>query len=244
MPSPPDFPALNVQRLTDAVYRSLKERILSRAFAPGHRLKTDELAVQMGVSRTPLKDALNALASEGLVEIIPRKGTFVIGLSATDIAEVFEIRRALELLAAEVLVERVVDEEIVDLRGHLAALEQAGERKDAAGHMKRNLAFHQLFVRLAGNRRLVELYENLGAHIQIGRVHARRANWQDRLRQEKAEHGEILAALEARDRARLVAAVNVHIKRAKESLIQDIKASALTRPTQLDRRATAPAART
>ena len=119
---------------------------------------------------------------------------------------------------------RVTPAEADGLRGQLDAAREAGERSDAAEHMRRNLAFHQRFVELAGNRRLAEMYEGLRAHIQIGGVHARRVDWRGRLRQEQREHAEILAALDARDTARLAAAVDAHIGRAKASLIQDLAA--------------------
>ena len=118
---------------------------------------------------------------------------------------------------------RVTPAEADGLRAQMDALREAVERSDAAEHMRRNLAFPQRFVELAGNRRLAEMYEGLRAHIQIGRVHARRVDWRGRLRQEQREHAEILAALDARDTARL-AAVDAHIRRAKVSLIQDLAA--------------------
>jgi len=224
----PALSPLTVQRLTDTVYRTLKEQILARTFPPGHRLRVDELAEQLGVSRTPLKDALNLLASEGLVEIVPRRGTFVADLSTEDIVEVFEIRRALELLAAETLAHRITPDQLARLRAELEAVSGAGDRADVVGHMRRNLAFHQLFVELAGNRRLGELYDSLRAHIQIGRVHARGTDWRRRLRQEQIEHQEIIDALEARDTPRLLAAVTAHIKRAEASLIQDLEAAGVS----------------
>jgi DNA-binding GntR family transcriptional regulator len=215
-----------VQRLTDAAYRTLKEQILNQAFAPGQRLNVGDLARRLGMSRTPVKDALNALASEGLVDILPRKGTFVAGLSPDTLAEVFELRRALELLAAELLVPRVSESDLGRLRERLAALEEPIEHDgDVDEHMRRNLAFHRQFVELAGNRTLLEVYEGLNAHIQIARVHARWDNWQQRRRQERDEHRMILRALEARDAAALAAAVNAHIRRSKESLIEDLKSA-------------------
>lgn len=226
MDLPTAIATVNVQRLTDAAYRTLKEQILTQAFAPGQRLNIDELAGLMGMSRTPVKDALNALANEGLVEILPRRGTFVAGLSSNTIAEVFELRRALELLAAELLIERVGDDHLGQLRERLAALDAPLiNGADADEHMRRNLAFHRLFVELAGNRILLEVYEGLNAHIQIARVHARWQNWQQRRQQERDEHRAILRALEARDWPRLAAAVNIHIRRAKQSLIEDLRSA-------------------
>ncbi|MDR7544893.1 MAG: GntR family transcriptional regulator [Armatimonadota bacterium] len=218
----PSQAVVPIQRLTDAAYRTLKAQILSQAFAPGQRLHLDDLAARLGMSRTPVKDALNALATEGLVDIVPRRGTFVASLSAETIAEVFELRRALELLAAELLVARVTDHQIVELRGLLAALDESAEG-DVDEHMRRNMAFHRAFVRMAGNRKLLEVYESLNVHIQIARVHARWQNWQQRRRQERDEHQAILKALEARDAARLAAAVDDHIRRAKRSLVEDLQ---------------------
>ncbi len=226
MDSPTTIAPVTVQRLTDAAYRTLKEQILAQAFEPGQRLNVDELAGRMGMSRTPVKDALNALANEGLVEILPRKGTFVAELSPDTIAEVFELRRALELLAAELLVDRVSDADIARLRDRLVALDAPPTGgADTDEHLQRNLAFHRLFVELAGNRTLMEMYEELNAHIQIARVHARWQNWQQRRQQEREEHYAILRALEVRDWPRLAAAVNAHIRRSKQSLIEDLRST-------------------
>lgn len=220
---PDSLTAVSVQRLTDAAYRTLKEQILAQAFLPGQRLHVDELARRLGMSRTPVKDALNALAREGLVEIAPRRGTFVAELSAETIAEVFDLRRALELLAAELLVGRATEADVQRLRARLAALDELHDREDDVDeHMRRNLAFHREFVALAGNRKLLEVYEGLHVHIQIARVHARWRNWRQRRRQERDEHQAILAALAARDPAALAATVDAHIRRSKASLVADL----------------------
>jgi DNA-binding GntR family transcriptional regulator len=224
---PASFTAVSVQRLTDAAYRTLKDLILNQAFLPGQRLNVDDLAQRLGMSRTPVKDALNALAGEGLVEIVPRKGTFVAELSADLIAEVFELRRALELLAAELLVARGTRPDLTGLRERLAALDEPMDQDgDVDEHMRRNLAFHRHFIELAENRKLLEVYESLNVHIQIARVHARWRNWQQRRRQERDEHYAILGALEDGDGARLAAAVNAHIRRSKQSLIEDLRSAA------------------
>jgi DNA-binding GntR family transcriptional regulator len=215
--------SVSVQRLTDAAYQALKNLILAKTLTPGQRLNVDDLAGQLGMSRTPVKDALNALATEGLVEILPRRGTFVAGLAPEEIAEVFELRRALELLAAELLIARITDEDLRRLRRHLSDLDEATAGGDVDDHMRHNLAFHQLFVNLAGNRKLTELYEGLNVHIQIARIHARAGDWQQRRAQEQAEHRAIMEALEARDAQRLMEAVNAHIRRAKQSLADDLQ---------------------
>ena len=211
-----------MHRITDAVYRMLKSQILSQALAPGQRLHIDEIAANLGISRTPVKDALNTLAAEGLVKIVPRRGTFVAELSVETIAEVFDLRRALELLAAESLVTRVTEAEIAQLEALLTALDRC-PKNDVEEHMRRNMAFHRKFIELAGNRKLLEVYDSLNVHIQIARIHARVKNWQQRAQQEQKEHHAILKALKSRDMKQLAAAVNDHIRRAKQSLLEDMK---------------------
>src|SRR3954447_23302083 len=96
-----DIVALNTERLTDTVYGILHDRILSGAFRPGDKLNVDQLAQQLNISQTPIKGALALLAAEGLVQIQPRRGTFVTELAENEIADVSAIRVALETLAAE-----------------------------------------------------------------------------------------------------------------------------------------------
>jgi DNA-binding GntR family transcriptional regulator len=218
------LPPMNSQRLADAVYAILREHILARAFAPGERLDIQEISRQLKVSRTPVKDALNKLASEGLVEVVPRKGTFVATLSPDEVVEVFEVRRALELLAAELLVGRVSEEDLAQVRTRLNDLEKSFRRGvDAEEHMRRNMAFHRLLVELSGNRTLLKVYDGLNVHIQIARIHASGQQWKDRAQQEHEEHVEIVDALAARDFNRLAAALDAHIRRAKQALIQDLQ---------------------
>src|SRR3954452_10412984 len=92
---------LQRQRAVDAVYGALREGILGHLFKPGERLHVDELSEKLGVSLTPVRGAIQQLATEGLVEIRPRSGTFVANLTVQDVEETFKIRCALECLAAE-----------------------------------------------------------------------------------------------------------------------------------------------
>src|SRR6185295_5329524 len=105
-----DLPVLTRRRATDEVYDVLRASILDHRFRPGERLFVDQIAAHLGVSLTPVRHALQQLATEGLVEIRPRSGTYVASLTDADISETFEIRRALEYLAAESAVSRIEDE--------------------------------------------------------------------------------------------------------------------------------------
>jgi DNA-binding GntR family transcriptional regulator len=220
----PKLTHIKRQRASDLVLRALRESILSQVFAPGERLNPEELAARLDVSLTPVKDAMTRLAAEGLVDIKPRSGTFVADLSPEDVGETFEIRAALEALAAERAASRVTPATLARLRALVRELERpvATERERLA-HERLNVEFHQMIVTVAGNRKLQQLYESLNAHITIGRVHRSRANWGQRLDAEREEHREILAALDAGDGTRAAAAIRRHILRASESLVADLR---------------------
>jgi DNA-binding GntR family transcriptional regulator len=206
------------------VFDILRTNILGRGFRPGDRLDVRALAEQLGVSATPVKDAVTRLAAEGLVEIRPRSGTFVAELAPDAVAETFEIRRALECLAAE----RVVGQLTPDLLARFEAIIDAMERPvsnehDRAEHEQKNLELHALLVEASGNRRLAELYRSLNAHLTIARIHSRRRPQDERLEQERREHRAILEALTARDPTALINALDCHIRRAGGALVGDLR---------------------
>jgi DNA-binding GntR family transcriptional regulator len=218
------LPRLPRSRASDSVFDILRENILGRAFRPGDRLDVRALADQLGVSATPVKDAVTRLAAEGLVEVRPRSGTFVAELAADAVAETFEIRRALECLAAEHVVSRLTPDLLTRFTAIVEALERpVSSERDRAQHEQRNVELHTLLVETSGNRRLTELYRSLNAHLIVARVHSRRSPDDARLEQERREHRAILDALEARDAGALVSALDRHIRRAGGALVEDVR---------------------
>jgi DNA-binding GntR family transcriptional regulator len=211
-------------RASDSVFDVLRENILGRGFRPGDRLDVRALAHQLGVSATPVKDAVTRLAAEGLVEIRPRSGTFVAELAADAVAETFEIRRALECLAAEHVVSRLTPELLARFTAIVEALERTvSSEHDRAQHEQKNVELHTLLVESSGNRRLTELYRSLNAHLIVARIHSRRSPDDARLAQERREHRAILEALQSRDTSLLVGALDRHIRRAGGALVQDVR---------------------
>ncbi|MBX3142288.1 MAG: GntR family transcriptional regulator [Trueperaceae bacterium] len=222
--------AIRTERVTDTVYQVLRERIVEQQFAPGSKINVDEIAKQLDVSRTPVHEALTILANDGLVEVKPRRGTFVTSFTARDFVETLDIRRALELLACETAVENATDAEIADLRRLVeqmeAAVKQAQTPTEAARvHDAINLEFHNRLVRLSGNRRLIGTYGDLRAHIKIARAHVDAVGWQDRVPIETQEHLKIIDALSSRDVAALKTALDNHLRRSVNSLIEDVLAT-------------------
>ncbi len=214
-----DLGALVQERLTDTVYGLIRERILSGAFAPGEKLNVDQLADQLNISPTPVKGALALLAVEGLVQIQPRRGTFIASISEGDLSEVLAIRTALEALAADTLLEYVTADDIAALKRMAHKIANA---VDVDEHMRLNAEFHQRLVELSGNRKLAEMYRQLHAHIHIALVHSHSTTWRERAAREAAEHDAIIAAIERRDRAALKDALTRHLSRSRFSLLSDI----------------------
>ena len=222
-----DLPVLTRRRATDEVYDILRASILDHRFRPGERLFVDQIAAHLGVSLTPVRHALQQLATEGLVEIRPRSGTYVASLTDADISETFEIRRALECLAAESAVSRIDDETLKQMRRLIWQLAEPVETEaDRLRHEEDNSKFHHLIIEASGNRRLAAMYEDLKAHLQIVRVHSVSvSDSMGRLPDERREHEEILLALEARDGERAVRALTRHIERARTALMESLKKS-------------------
>jgi len=221
---------LTRKRATDEVYENLRDAILNRLFKPGERLQVDEIAERLGVSLTPVRHAIQQLATEGLIEIKPRSGTFVATLSLEDIDATFDVRIALECLAAEKAMDRVRPAGVQKLDELLDLLRKPVINEDALRkHEKANTELHLLLIEAAGNRRLTEIYKGLNAHLTIARIHAAERNTNEdprpaqeiakRFAAEQSEHDEIVAALKARDLPRMQAAVRNHIGRAKASLM-------------------------
>jgi DNA-binding GntR family transcriptional regulator len=218
------LPTLSRQRTSDSVYDLLRQAILSHKFAPGQRLNVHELAAELGVSLTPVKDALTRLEAEALIHIRPRSGTFVTAVSPDDVAEAFDIRCALECLAGEKALARATPEDVAELR--TLANQIGAPVDDEAGrlaHAARNIEFHKRIVALSGSKRLVQMYESLDAHIQIARIHLGHSDWKTRLNSERAEHMAIVDALGRRDPSALATAMRHHILRAAESLVRDLR---------------------
>lgn len=208
--------------MTDAVYASLRDAILSRRLAPGQRIHVDELRLQLGVSRTPLKDALNRLALQGLVRVAPRYGTFVSELRAEDMAEISDVRVVLELHAVERGVPKATDQQIARMRMHLEAMERtvtpADNVSDHLSFVAADRGFHQVIVEAAGNQKLLELYEALNVHIQVARVYYMATD--KRARQVCREHENILAAYTKRDVTATQDALRRHLDTARHAVLE------------------------
>ncbi len=143
--------------LVDAVYAEIRRRILDNAYPPGFQALEQALATELGVSRTPLREALIRLQKEGLVEVVPRHGVRVLPVSPTDMKEIYEILSALESMAAELAARRrPSDAELAPLEQASRDMVRALESDDLDAWAEADERFHRLLVDLSGNRLLVQ----------------------------------------------------------------------------------------
>jgi GntR family transcriptional regulator, rspAB operon transcriptional repressor len=223
---------LERQRAVDAVYEVLRQAIVTYTLKPGERMNIDELAQKLGVSLTPVRSAIQKLSTEGLVEIRSRSGTFVASLTAQDVEETFRIRCALECLAARDGLETLAGQ-VGRMKELLDAMRKpVRNARGQHAHELANSEFHQIIVRAAGNRRLVDMYEALNAHIKIARIHSSESGWPARVSREQNEHEAIVSAIEKRATDQLCAALQAHIYRAKDTLVATLRQLEDTRAAQ------------
>jgi DNA-binding GntR family transcriptional regulator len=141
--------------LVEAAYEQIRRRILDNVWPPGHRALEQEVALELGMSRTPIREALLQLQNEGLVEVIPRHGVRVLPVSPTDMREIYEILTALECMAAELLARRHPgDEELQPLIDATNAMDAALKAGDLEAWARADERFHAQLLELAGNRQL------------------------------------------------------------------------------------------
>ncbi len=214
------FEALNTRGFSEEVHDILREKILSCELGPGQRLDVAQISVQLGVSRTPVKDALQRLSVQDLVEIHPRRGTFVTQISPDDVKETFEVREALELKACELAAGNLkpgTTGVLRDLNGRMFAPDLR-----FVDHAVLDSEFHRLIVESSGNQRLLRMYSGLKAHVQIARVHYRSTEWRSNSPNTAAEHNLIVDALTEGRAGDAKEAMQRHIRNSMERLISGI----------------------
>jgi DNA-binding GntR family transcriptional regulator len=159
---------------------------------------------------------------EGLLEVQSRRGTFVARLDPVELAETFEVRCALEVLAGKLAVRHVTKADIERLRQLIAAMEQSNAKTDVRLHLEQNAEFHELIVKRSGNRKLFETWRRLRTPIHVAGIHSRTDDWIDRVAREQREHRAIVRALEQHDPTAVEQAITNHVMRARGSLVEDV----------------------
>ncbi|MAX26742.1 MAG: GntR family transcriptional regulator [Phycisphaeraceae bacterium] len=195
--------------LADQVYDVIRMGILSGDYLPGMRLVEEELVATLGVSRTPVREALRRLAEQGMVDLQPRKRIEVAQLAETELEDVWAARLALESESVRSFVKRADDEAITELKQLQKACLDAWERRDKGQLFACESAFHLAIPRLAGNKTITALLERLDARIQLARLVL--CTREEKIGKEIATHKQIINALAKRDIKAAVKAMQNHI---------------------------------
>lgn len=183
--------------LAHKVYMSLKQAILTLSYRPGEMMQKSRICADLGVSRSPVTEAMTRLASEGLVDIIPQTGSFVTRFSMAEIREGAFLREALELAAVERAATTITEEQLVRLRRNLRIQEALMQDGDRTGFHQMDAQMHELILSFTGYRRLATLAETAWIHVNRARHLILPAP--GRMQATLEEHKAIVAALEARD---------------------------------------------
>jgi DNA-binding GntR family transcriptional regulator len=208
--------------LHTTVAARLRTLIVEGTLAPGEKLNERELAAMLKVSRTPLREALKLLTSEGLVEHLPNRGAVVAQLDADDVAATFEVMAALEGLSGELACARVTDAEVDEIRALQFEMLAHHARKDLSAYYRVNAQIHRAINRAARNHVLIESYDRINARLQAFRF---RSNFDaDKWAAAVREHDAMVVALAARDGPRLRAILIEHLNHKRDVVLAQLRA--------------------
>ncbi len=209
------------QPLREVVCENLREAIRKGTLKPGERLMEIQLAEELGVSRTPVREAIRKLELEGYVIMMPRRGTYVANLSIRDVNEVFEIRTSLDSLASGLAAERITDEELERLQRLLVAIGEYIEANDMDKIVETDTEFHDLLYQASRNSRLVGIIFNLRE--QLTRFRSTSMSFPGRLKATLEEHRRIVEAIAQGNVAEAQAAAEYHMEKSEQTLLQSME---------------------
>ncbi len=205
------------QSLAEKTYRKVKALLLNGRYGPGERLLHEQLSRDLGVSLTPLREAVRRLESEGFLVSLPRQGTFVRKLTKAEAAEVYDIREMLEALAARLASARASPEQIAGMRATLTEYSEAMGRKDIPACIRSDFRFHQQMVEAGGSRRLMDMIGSF--HLQLSSIIETGPDYLRQAAEYLKEHLGILEAVERHDVEQAEVLVRRHIRTGKTLLL-------------------------
>ncbi len=209
------------QPLRDVVFKAIRDDILSEKLVSGERLMEKHLADKLGVSRTPVREALSKLEQEGFIEMTPRKGATVSIVRKKDIEDVLKIRAVLEGLAAKLACQNLNENIIKKLELAKKEFDIAVEEKNIEKMATTDMKFHDIIFSLSGNQKLVQIISNLREQIYRYRVaYLKDKNYRVKI---IAEHNEILNAIKSGDPEYASNTAMLHIQNQENAVVKSLK---------------------
>lgn len=211
------------QPVNQQVYLQILDLINARVLAPGTRLDEQSLAAEMGVSRTPLREAIGRLAEKGVVEYRPYQGNFVRVFSTKEVNDIYDVRRALEELAIRLTASRMTREKLDVIRSILDEIESAMARGDVETVSAADARFHDAIARFSENETLISSLEDLSRQVQIIRAMANQNP--EVVSRTAIQRSEVLEALESGDADESARLIGQHIDFVRASVIEALGAA-------------------
>ena len=203
--------------IREQVYKRISELILSGKIAPAERIMENKLSKQLGVSRTPIREALHVLEMEGFLEAIPRVGYQVKEIAWDEVEDICEIRKVNETLAACWAMKRITPEELDALERNLKMAEADAKGGDPRRFIDHDVEFHDIIVKASGSRRLVEICQTLRRHMLLYRIES---IYEPQMVLSVIEdHHRIVAQLRAHDAAGITRAIGEHLDHVKREVL-------------------------
>ena len=206
--------------LHEEILAGLRRYLVEGNLSDGGRIPERMLCEAMGVSRTPLREALKVLAAEGLVELLPNRGARVRAYDENDIRELFEVMGGLEGLAGRLACESISDDEIGEIEKLHYEMYSAYMRRDLPAYFELNQAIHRAIVTSTGNSLLQATYSNFSNRLQRVRYNANRENHKDRWSEAMREHEQMLDALQRRDALELGDVMYRHLQNKRAAALR------------------------
>jgi DNA-binding GntR family transcriptional regulator len=212
-------PTLSIHRryLHDEVAQRLRALIRGGELEPRARINELELTARFGISRTPLREAIKILATEGLLELLPNRGARVASISVAEVEEMIEVIAGLEATAADLACRSISDEDISAIEAKHDAMVAAWKRNDNPTYFNLNRQIHEMIMQASGNATLQGLYENLSGRIQRARYAAHKTP--EQWKKAVDEHEQILDLLKKRDGNKLTLLLREHIRGKKPVIL-------------------------
>ena len=207
--------------LRDVVFNTLRQAILTGELKPGERLMEIHLANRLGVSRTPIREAIRKLELEGLVTMIPRRGAEVAQITEKSLKDVLEVRRALDALSVELACDRIEEEELTALSKACSAFAEATKTKDPKKIAQADVALHDIIVKATDNSRLIQLVNNLSE--QMYRYRFEYIKDESTHAQLIEEHRIIFESIRRNDKETAAKTARLHIDNQESSIMKQIR---------------------
>lgn len=201
--------------LKESAYNLIKNKLLNLEFAPGTRVREDLIAEEIAMSRTPVREAINQLVSEGLLRSVPRKGLFFIELTPEEILDLIDVRGALESLAVTKCIDKIDEKGLKKLESIIQRAEESFRQKDYKKCNDLDSQFHQRIAQLTGNQKLILYLQEIEDFMRIVRTLEKRTLAKQKVEKSLEQHWNIYRCIEARDKTAAVKAALQNIQQLR-----------------------------